>query len=164
MLIPNHCGSGKRQLHDQYFEHGSLNKQFYEFYGVDSERIIMVPYAVDNHFFQQQSKRSRNCVYEFKKSNEICDGSKVILYAGKLTNRKNSIDLLLAYEKLLNSLSGNIPYLVFVGSGEMGVILSKISQRKKLNKVRILGFKNQSQLPQYFESCDILYILNCNIL
>lgn len=143
---------------DYYLAIGSLNKQFYEFYGVDKNRIIMVPYAVDNHYFQQQSKESRTRMAEFKKSNKIADGSKVILYASKLTNRKNSIDLLLAYEQLLNSFSENMPYLFFVGSGEMSISLSKLIEQKKLNKVRILGFKNQSQLPDYFECCDIFVL------
>lgn len=143
---------------DYYLAIGSLNKKFYEFYGVNNDRIIMVPYAVDNHYFQQQSKKYRAGMNEFKKLNSIDDGSKIILYASKLTNRKNSIDLLLAYEKLLFLFPENMPYLVFVGSGEMNVTLSQLIEKKNLNKVKILGFKNQSQLPEYYECCDIFVL------
>jgi hypothetical protein len=34
----------------------SLNRQFYEFYSVESEQIIMMPYAVDNQFFKDNCK------------------------------------------------------------------------------------------------------------
>lgn len=137
---------------------GTLNKQFYEFYGVENEKIIMMPYAVDNQFFQSQSQNYKSKVSEFKKLNNINKDSKIILYASKLTKRKNSIDLLLAYEKLLNSFPSNKPYLFFVGSGEEHLKLSKIVSERRLNRVRLCGFKNQSQLPDYFEACDIFVL------
>jgi glycosyltransferase involved in cell wall biosynthesis len=137
---------------------GTLNRKFYEYYGVKTEKIILMPYAVDNEFFQRQSQSYKGKVTEFKKLNDINQESKLILYASKLTNRKNSIDLLLAYEKLLNNFSDNKPYLFFVGSGEEHFKLSKIVSEKRLDRVRLCGFKNQSELPEFFEACDIFVL------
>jgi glycosyltransferase involved in cell wall biosynthesis len=57
---------------------------------------------------------------------------------------------------LAKSLSAK-PYLVFVGDGEMLPALKAEAQRLGSN-VRFLGFRNQSELPAFFDLCDVFVL------
>ena len=73
----------------------------------------------------------------------------------KFQPRKRPDDLLLAYERLCRSLPGKpAPYLLFVGDGEMRDQLEASARDKRLAGVRFLGFRNQTELPAFFDLAD----------
>lgn len=117
-----------------------------------------MPYAVDNRFFADKAK-SCNANHEaLRASLDLQQGRPIILYASKLSERKRSSDLLEAYRQFSNKLSPK-PYLLFIGDGEMRPSLEKEVERLKLgNDVLFLGFKNQSELPSYYELCDVFVL------
>jgi glycosyltransferase involved in cell wall biosynthesis len=137
---------------------GSMNANFYKFYGVESSKILVMPYAVDNVFFQEKSKFYKGQTEYIKKILNIECNAKIILYASKLTRRKNSLDLLMAYSKLIKNISQNQPYLLIVGSGELEKELKHYVKKLALNRVKFLGFVNQSELPKYYELCDVFVL------
>ena len=137
---------------------GSMNANFYKFYGIEDSKILVMPYAVDNDFFQRKSKFYRNQIQHIKKSMNIEENAKIILYASKLTRRKNSLDLLMAYKQLIKNISQNQPYLLLVGSGELEKELKYHVSKLGLNRVKFLGFVNQSELPKYYELCDVFVL------
>ena len=131
---------------------GSANKEFYLHHGVQEKNIFMMPYAVDNMRIGREYKSSINELRDFLK---IDKNRKVLLYVGKLTQRKRVIDLMMSYIDLSYTMSNNIPYLIIVGDGECMEELRSLQLKYNLDNVRIVGFKNQTELPTYFHIADI---------
>jgi glycosyltransferase involved in cell wall biosynthesis len=145
-----------RQIAHRFLAIGSLNSSYYRQLDIPDERIIGVPYAVDNAFFQARA-------IEFAKQRETLRVSlglersrPVILYAGKMMARKRPDDLLKAYSQLSsNGRDEPRPYLLYVGDGDMRRTLEMSAASTNWNSIRFLGFKNQSELPAFYDLCDV---------
>jgi glycosyltransferase involved in cell wall biosynthesis len=132
---------------------GSANKEFYLHYGVKQENIFNMPYAVDNHRIQQERPTSCN---DLRDKLKIDSNRDVLLYVGKLTQRKRVLDLMWAYINLIHErLESRLPYLLIVGDGECMEELRQLQLQHNLEGVRIVGFKNQTELPTYFHIADV---------
>lgn len=144
-----------RQVVDCFLAIGSLNAVYYRDQGVPAERIFMMPYAVDNEFFQ---KRAAECTPGRELLREdlgLAKGRPVILYAGKLSRRKGPDDLLEAYLQL--SADGRCeprPYLLYVGDGELRSDLQAKMAATGWNSIKFMGFKNQQEMPAFYDLCD----------
>lgn len=146
-------------LTDAFLAIGTLNREFYLYYGANTGAMCMVPYAVDNAFFQKSCKAASAGRESLRCSLGLKQGRPVILYASKMTERKRAGDLLEAYARL--SPDGHTepePYLVFIGDGEMRSILEKRAEKLGWDSVRLLGFKNQNELPSYYDLCDVFVL------
>jgi glycosyltransferase involved in cell wall biosynthesis len=86
-------------------------------------------------------------------------GRPVILFASKLQARKRCCDLLDAYEILFRSeAEGALPYLVIVGDGQERAALEERARAKGLTDVRFCGFRNQSELPRFFDLASVFVL------
>ncbi len=133
---------------------GTENKEFYRHYGVSEERLFPCPYAVDNDRFVSSYERWKDRRAEVKAELGIPLDHVVILFSGKLMEKKRPLDLLEAVDRLGRS---DVD-LVFVGDGELrGRIEREISARN-LTGVHLVGFKNQTELPQYYAMADIFVL------
>ena len=142
---------------------GSLNKAYYFHYGVPEEKIFEMPYSVDNIYIQnliQLYKKNRDL---FRNSLNLQPGRPVILYASKMIPRKRPMDLLKAYIQMAG-LGNNEPkpYLIFVGDGQELIRLKKRAKETGWSSIKFLGFKNQSELPAYFDLCDVFVLPSQN--
>jgi glycosyltransferase involved in cell wall biosynthesis len=138
---------------------GSMNAEFYRAIGISAENIFRVPYAVDNLWFQQAQRFV--CVHreKLRESLGLAPGRPVILYASKLSSRKRPFDLLAAYKLLsADGVSAPYPYLLYVGDGEMRESLHNAVKALPWDTIRILGFKNQSELPAFYDLCDVFVL------
>lgn len=138
---------------------GTLNYDFYRSYGVSSSQLSLVPYAVDNRYFEfrvAEAKQERGKLCE---SLEIDPDRPIILYASKITERKRPQDLLDAYYRLAKDSERAIePYLLFVGDGDQRTILEEMNKTSGCSSVRFLGFQNQSALPAFYDLCDVFVL------
>jgi glycosyltransferase involved in cell wall biosynthesis len=119
----------------------------------------LVPYAVDNAFFRAETAASASTREELRTSLGLAKGRPIILYASKMIERKRPSDLLEAYVRL--SPSGKTephPYLLFVGDGEMREALERRASRLCWSSIKFLGFKNQTELPSYYDLCDVFVL------
>jgi glycosyltransferase involved in cell wall biosynthesis len=84
----------------------------------------------------------------------------VILYASKLMKRKNPLLLFEAYRQLSrDQISPPAAYLLYVGDGEeRPAIEQRIHELGWSSHVKVLGFKNQTELPRYFVLCDLFVL------
>ena len=89
-----------RNLVDGFLAIGTLNAQYYRFYGVAPERIFAVPYAVDNGFFQDKARAAANDREGLRGALGLAPGRPVILFASKLSAIKRGADLLEAYIRM----------------------------------------------------------------
>jgi glycosyltransferase involved in cell wall biosynthesis len=121
--------------------------------GVPANRIVLVRNVVDNDWWTGRAAEvDRGAV---RASWRIPVSAAVVLFCGKLQPLKRPQDILEGFAR------ANVPnsYLVFAGDGELrrsieeGALALGIAER-----VRFLGFVNQSQLPSVYCASDLLVL------
>ena len=118
--------------------------------GIRDERITMVPSVVDNDWWTAQSAKVDRAAV--RASWGAGPNTSVILFCGKLVSWKRPADLLHAFAQ------ANLPdsLLVFAGQGARREYLEQESLRLNISdRVRFLGFANQSQLPAIYTAADL---------
>jgi glycosyltransferase involved in cell wall biosynthesis len=121
--------------------------------GIPEQRISIVPFCVDNEWWARQSESIDRSKVRAKWS--VPETSSIVLFCAKLQPWKRPEDLLRAFAKLAETDA----YLVFAGEGpsrqslEAQALSIGISDR-----VRFLGFVNQSGLPETYTASDILVL------
>jgi glycosyltransferase involved in cell wall biosynthesis len=142
---------------DGFLAIGIRNRDYYLSYGVAAERIFMMPYAVDNAYFAARAAEARPARENFRASLGLASSRQVILYAAKLQAHKRPRDLLAAHARLAREMNP-APYLIFVGDGAERSALETRTRDLSPDSVRILGFRNQSELPAFYDLADVFVL------
>jgi glycosyltransferase involved in cell wall biosynthesis len=121
--------------------------------GIPNEQVTRVPFVVDNDWWIAQSRLvDRDAV---RASWGSRPGTSVILFCAKLQPWKRPLDLLQAFAQA--NLGNSV--LVFAGEGPLREALQSEAARLGCDdKVRFLGFVNQSQLPACYSAADLLVL------
>lgn len=121
--------------------------------GIPEDRVVLTPYSVDNRWWMEQSdKVDRGVVRE---SWNVPDNGIVVLFCAKLQQWKRPQDLLRAFAQAVDSNA----YLVFAGDGPLRPALESEARSLGIaDKVRFLGFVNQSGLPATYTASDIFVL------
>jgi glycosyltransferase involved in cell wall biosynthesis len=140
---------------DQIFVPSSGTFELIRSLGIPAERITLTPYAVDNEWWKAASaKANRDKV---RAGWGVRGQQPVILFCGKLAPWKRPMDLLRAFAQAQAALSS--AQLIFAGDGAQRMELEAESARLELEqRVRFLGFVNQSQLPALYAAADLLVL------
>jgi glycosyltransferase involved in cell wall biosynthesis len=138
---------------------GTLNSAYWRHYlGEDLPQFLM-PYAVDNHYFQSRSQEAVAGREALLRELDLDASRSVILFASKLQNRKRCEDLIEAYLNLSPAKGVEpYPYLVIVGDGVERPALEERVKQSGFNGVRFCGFRNQSELPRFFDLATIFVL------
>jgi glycosyltransferase involved in cell wall biosynthesis len=131
---------------------GENNRQYFLAHGLKEEQLIYAPHAIDNDRFAEPAKDYEQQAAEIRRNAGIEEDDLVLLFAGKLEQKKNPLFLV----KLLNSFPGERLKVLFVGSGAMLPELE--SAARDDNRIRMNGFQNQQQMPAIYRAAD-LFIL-----
>ncbi|HLW46985.1 MAG TPA: glycosyltransferase [bacterium] len=134
---------------------GTLNREFYQAYGVPEDRIFFVPYAVDNARFRAEADRWQPSRSALRAALGLPAGLPMVLYAGKLIPRKRPLDLLDAYARVA---ADHPAALVFLGEGAERPRLEAAIARHQLPHVVITGFVNQSGIGRYYAAADVVVL------
>lgn len=157
----------KKIILDWFFKHisaflyiGEENKKFYQYYGVSENKLIFVPYAIDNARFMKSSKSLMANHQSLRKKIGIGENDNVILFVGKLIDKKRPMDLLKAYYQLITNNQKLITktHLLFVGDGILRSELEVYVKENNLKNVHFAGFKNQTELPEYYAMADLFVL------
>ncbi len=136
---------------------GTLNRDYWRHYLGPDFPLFLLPYAVDNAWFQQQSRDAASRRAELQEELHLEPGRPVILFASKMQTRKHGNDLIEAYAQLCSGLSIQ-PNLLFVGDGEERPALEQQASATGLDGIRFCGFRNQSELPRFFDLCTVFVL------
>ncbi|MGB7591489.1 MAG: glycosyltransferase family 4 protein [Terriglobia bacterium] len=132
---------------------GTMNSQYWQFYGAAPEKIFLARYAVDNEFFQTQAASYRGARQRTRDEN----GWKqryLLLYVGRLVPFKR-VDLVIEAMRRLSTKRSDIG-LVIVGDGPERERLEGLAQG--MPYVYFAGFQQQSDLPKYYGVADIFVL------
>lgn len=121
--------------------------------GIPPERVVLTPYSVDNQWWTEQSALvNRSAV---RAEWRIPDDASVVLFCAKLQPWKRPHDLLQAFAKA--DVKG--AHLVFAGDGSLRASLEAEAQALGIaERVRFLGFVNQSGLPCAYSASDLFVL------
>jgi len=148
-----------RNLGDGFLAIGTFNAQYYQSYGIAADRIFSVPYAVDNAFFREKARAAARARERLRHELGLSPGRPVILYASKLSEVKRGEDLLEAYIRMSpDQVQEPHPYLMFIGDGSQRKTLEERAGTRQWSSIKFLGFRNQTELPGYYDLCDVLVL------
>lgn len=151
--------AGVRQLVDGAMPIGTLNEAYWRQYLGETMPMTWMPYAVDNRYFQERSQAASAGREALRAELGLAGSRPVILFASKLQERKNCADLVAAYATLSPGAGGDPePYLVIVGDGEERAALERQVAATGFTSVRFCGFKNQSELPRFFDLASVFVL------
>ncbi|MBS1814557.1 MAG: glycosyltransferase family 4 protein [Acidobacteria bacterium] len=142
-----------RKLIDGVLTAGTLNAEYWSAYMDDVPQFLM-PYAVDNAYFAERTAAAASTQKQLRADLQLADDRPVILFASKLQTRKHCNHLLEAYFRMPEPR----PYLVIVGNGEERIALEQRVAEKGCDTVRFAGFRNQSELPRFFNLASVFVL------
>src|SRR6516165_4422347 len=120
--------------------------------GLPRERVTLTPYSVDNDWWIEQSKSVDTRAV--RATWGVSDSDVVILFCAKLQFWKRPLDVLRAFPQVSKS-----AVLIYAGEGPLRPELeAEASVRGVGDRVRFLGFVNQSGLPEVYTSSDLMVL------
>jgi len=133
---------------------GQQNKAFYRYLGVPDEKLVFVPYAVDNERFQHAAHRLLPQKKDIRNQLGFSLSAKVILFAAKYIEKKRPLDLLSAY----HAISVKDKCLVMVGDGPLRNEMEQFIKTNDVENVILTGFINQSEIEKYYALSDVFVL------
>lgn len=154
---------------------GSANQALYRAYGVPESKLFSMPYAVDNAFFQNRAREAKAEREGLRARLGLPPHAPVVLFCGKLIPKKGAETLIRAFAHAFKSpdvkpqlpgaagLSTSTPHaprpvLLIVGDGELRASLEALANDLVPGQVHFTGFKNQTELPAFYDLCDLFVI------
>lgn len=141
------------RLADEVIVPSSGTRDLMRTLGIREDRVTLTPYVVDNNWWMERS----NCVDRaaVRASWSASRDDTVILFCAKLQLWKRPSDLLQAFAKA----APRRALLVIAGEGPLRNTLEGEAQALRLcDRIRFLGFVNQTQLPAIYSSADLLVL------
>jgi glycosyltransferase involved in cell wall biosynthesis len=121
--------------------------------GILEDRIALTPYCVDNSWWIEKSQEVDRLSVRARWN--VPPDAVVVLFCAKLQPWKRPHDLLRAFSKA----AGTDRYLVFAGDGPLRSVLEKEAFSLGISeRVRFIGFVNQSGLPEVYTASDVLVL------
>lgn len=147
-----------RQLVAAVLPIGTLNAAYWRHYLGEGFPAFTMPYAVDNAYFRSRSLAASEGRAALQAELNLDRSRPVILFASKLQKRKRCIDLIEAWLQLSPGTDPH-PYLLIVGDGEeRGALEARAAQSTALASIRFCGFRNQSELPGFFDIATVFVL------
>ena len=141
------------RMADQVLVPSTAARELLQSIGIPPGRISMTPYSVDNSWWRAQAALVDRA--EVRKQWGVPASAVVILFCAKLQPWKRPHDLLRAFAKANNRNS----FLIYAGDGPLlQELKSEAAQLSVEDRVRFLGFVNQSQLPSIYKSSDLFVL------
>ncbi|MBP0020424.1 MAG: glycosyltransferase family 4 protein [Cyanobacteria bacterium SBLK] len=119
--------------------------------GIPEERIFITPFVADNEWWLEKAAEVDRT--KVRQDWQIPNDATILVFCAKLQPWKRPQDILEAFAKanVTNS------YLLYVGDGAMRSQLeTRVKELELGDRVKFLGFVNQSQLPAIYKAADLL--------
>lgn len=128
---------------------GAANRSYYQTFGVPDRKLHFAPHCVQAERFAP-TEATRSAAASLREELGLT-GRRVLLFAGKLTERKQPVELLRAFLEV----AGDRDAIVFVGDGTLRGELEAIAAARPDRHVRFLPFANQTEMPVRYQMADL---------
>jgi len=136
---------------------GQRSYQHFKRFGHQEDRLVFSPYCVNTSPFECTEQGRARLRAVTRRDLEISEIETVLLFSGKLSRRKGPDLFVSAVKQLPAEVRANTVVL-FLGSGELQPELQRMVSDEPQIQARFLGFRNQSQLSQYYHAADLLVL------
>ncbi len=139
------------RLGDAILVSTGFGKQTIAELGIPKERIFITPFVADNDWWLAKAAEVDRA--KVRQNWHIPLDATILVFCAKLQPWKRPQDILEAFAKanVANS------YLLYVGDGAMRSQLEgRVKELDLCDRVKFLGFFNQSQLPAVYKAADLL--------
>lgn len=144
---------------DGYLVVGERARDYLLHYGACPDRMTRVPHFVDNAFFRDRAAASDRTTTRTLTGAD--DQALVLLFAGKLIDKKRPLDLISAAAHLRRNsgaaVGGRDVRVVVAGSGPLEAAMRDAAARMGV-PLHMAGFQNQTQLPAWYAAADVLVL------
>lgn len=134
---------------------GEENRRYFRHYGMPEDRLYPARYCVDNAFFRSRASELAPRRHELRAGFGIDDDAPVVLFAGKLIEKKQPLRLIEAYARVR---AKQPCWLLIAGDGPQRSEVERAVARLGVPGVRIAGFLNQTELPAAYASADVFVL------
>ena len=136
---------------------GQRSRAHYQRLGVPAERLFASPYCVNSASFRCSAEDRAALRGPARQKLGIVEDAIVILFSGKLSERKG-VDLLPQAVRLLPPSLQQRAHLLFLGDGALRESLTDQCQSGIPLAASFPGFQNQSALSAFYHSADLLVL------
>lgn len=133
------------------------NRAYFQHFGVPDDRLFPVLSSVDNTALRHQCHQLREQRPRLRAELGVPDDAKLLLFVGRLTERKRVLDLLQAAGPWLSQRDD--VWLVFVGDGPLAGDLAAAAQATgHADRVIFAGFQQERDVPRFLAAADIFIL------
>ena len=125
---------------------GTNNKNYYCKFALNEKQLVFAPHAVDNSRFSLELKTEAQAL---RNKFDIAEEEILVLFAGKLEQKKAPLQLLRAFGELKSPKA----HLLFVGNGTLEKEAKEIAASYK--NIHFLAFQNQTFMPIAYQASDL---------
>lgn len=134
---------------------GTRSVEYLRHYHVPQSRIRLVPYCIDVEAFGSAAAHARTERERLRAEFGAADDEQIVLFVGKLIQRK-ALPVLIAALACLRA-SGRSVRLLVAGSGPLAGELLDMANARQLPAI-FAGFVNQSHMPRVYAAADVLVL------
>jgi glycosyltransferase involved in cell wall biosynthesis len=134
---------------------GTENRRFYTSYGAQAAQIFFAPYSVDTERFSLAGAVGRARRSSMLQALGLDPGIPLVLFAAKLQPWKRPFDVVMAMDQL--DFPAN---LIVMGDGPLRRDMEDLAANRP--RMRIVGFINQSEIPQWYGAADLFVLPSSN--
>jgi glycosyltransferase involved in cell wall biosynthesis len=136
---------------------GQNSFRHYRRLGAPESKLVASRYCVDTSVFQTGEDVRDGQRRSLRAELGVPEGNVVLLFSGKLSERKGP-DLLIQAVRTLPESIRERTSVVFLGHGELAAELEELSRRQPAVDTRFAGFQNQKSLSGYYHAADLLVL------
>ena len=133
---------------------GTANRLLYSSHGVQDEKLVPFAYSWGYQQLIEKSEGLRNQRLQLRKKHGVPEDASIVLYCGRLSSEKASMELLKAYQLVSHPKKA----LVLIGDGSLRSQMQDFIDLHGLESVYFMGFKNRNDLSDFYALADILVL------
>jgi glycosyltransferase involved in cell wall biosynthesis len=134
---------------------GEANRRYFAHFGMPSKRMHAARYCVDNAYFQARARELVSRREELRAHFGIEGDAPVVLFAGKLIDKKQPLRLIEAFARVR---AQRPCALLIAGDGPLRGEAERLVAAFGLPDVRFAGFLNQGELPDAYAAADVFVL------